>query len=97
MSSRILLVALTGVAIIAGWWVLFAINDTAVAVIYSAGWTVAVLVVARVLLAVGLGYNRFTSRGARDTPKADLTDMRDRGVISPETYEAERDRSSHDR
>jgi hypothetical protein len=94
MSSRILLVALAGAAIIAGWWVLFAINDTAVAVIYSAGWTVGVLVVARVLLAVGFGYNRLTTR---DVPKADLTDMRDRGVISPETYEAERDRSSRDR
>lgn len=91
LSSRILLVAIAGAAIVAGWWILFAINGTAVAVTYSVGWTVAVLVVARILLALGSGYDRFRSP---DTPKADLTDMRDRGVISHETYDAERARSS---
>jgi hypothetical protein len=35
LSSRILLVAVAGAAIVAGWWILFAINDTGLAVIYS--------------------------------------------------------------
>lgn len=96
MSSRILLVSVAGAAIVAGWWILFAINDTGVAAIYSAGWTVAVLVAARILLAVGFGYNRLTTKAAPDTPKADLSDMRDRGVISSETYDAERARSTRD-
>jgi hypothetical protein len=94
MSSRILLVLVAGAAIVAGWWILFAINDTGVAVIYSVAWTVAVLVVARILLALGFGYNRLMTRGGPDAPKADLDDMRDRGVISRETYDTERDRSS---
>jgi hypothetical protein len=90
LSTRILLVAIAGAAIVAGWWILFAINDTGVAVIYSVAWTVAVLVVARILLAAGFSYNRLRTS---DTPKADLSDMRDRGVISRETYDAERARS----
>jgi hypothetical protein len=90
LSTRILLVAIAGAAIVAGWWILFAIDDTGVAVIYSVAWTVAVLVVARILLAVGFSYNRLRTS---DTPKADPSDMRDRGVISRETYDAERARS----
>jgi hypothetical protein len=97
LSSRILLVVVAGAAIVVGWWILFAINDTGLAVIYSAGWTVAVLVTARILLAVGFGYNRFTTKQLPDTTNAsDLGDLRDRGVISTETYEAERARSSGD-
>jgi hypothetical protein len=97
LSSRILLVAVAGAAIVAGWWILFAINDTGLAVIYSIGWTVAVLVTARILLAVGFGYNRLTTKQPPDTANAsDLGDLRDRGVISTETYEAERARSSGD-
>jgi len=100
MSSRVLLVLVAGAAIVAGWWILFAINDVGVAVIYSVLWTVAVLVAARILLAVGFGYNRLTAKeppsSATQRPDtgADLSDLRDRGVISPETYEAERSRSS---
>ncbi len=98
LSSRILLVVAAGAAIVAGWWILFAINDTTLAVIYSAGWTVAVLVAARVLLAVGFGYNRLTTKQPPDTTNAtDLGDLRERGVISTETYEAERARSTADR
>lgn len=98
LRSRILLVVLAGAAIVAGWWILFAINDTGLAVIYSAGWTVAVLVAARILLAVGFGYNRLTTNQRPDTANAsDLGDLRERGVISTETYEAERARSSGDR
>jgi hypothetical protein len=97
LSSRILLVVVAGVAIVAGWWILFAINDTGLAVIYSAGWTVAVLVAARILLAAGFGYNRLTRSRPPDSGNAtDLRDLRDRGVISTETYEAERARSSGD-
>ena len=80
LSSRILLVVAAGAAIVAGWWILFAINDTGLAVIYSAGWTVAVLVGARILLTLGFGYNRLTSHG-RD-PRATLTarPIADRGA-----------------
>jgi hypothetical protein len=95
MSSRVLLVLVAGAAIIAGWWILFAINDVGVAVTYSVLWTVAVLIAARILLAVGFGYNRLTAREP-PSPATDLSDLRDRGVISPETYEAERSRSSAD-
>lgn len=94
LSSRILLVVVAGAAIVAGWWILFAVNDTGLAVIYSAGWTVAVLVAARILLAVGFGYNRLTTK--RPPNATDLGDLRERGVISNETYEAERARSSGD-
>ena len=102
MSSRILLVLIAGAAIVAGWWILFAINDVGVAVLFSVLWTVAILVAARILLAVGFGYNRLTAkeppRSTAQLPDAataaDLDDLRDRGVISPETYEAERARSS---
>jgi hypothetical protein len=102
MSSRILLVLAAGAAIVSGWWILFAINDVGVAVIYSVLWTVAVLVAARIVLAVGFGYNRLTAKEPPSratqrpdtTTAADLSDLRDRGVISPETYEAERSRSS---
>lgn len=104
MSSRILLVLVAGAAIVAGWWILFAINDVGVAAIYSGLWTVVVLVVARILLAVGFGYNRLTTKEPPSPPaqrpdtasSADLSDLRDRGVISPETYDAERARSSAD-
>ena len=85
------------------WWILFAINEVPIAVIYSALWTICVLVAARTLLALGLGYNRLTAKGpsrpTRRTPDiaADLRDLRDRGVISKESYEREQARSSDDR
>lgn len=104
MSSRLLLVLVAGAAIVAGWWILFAINDVGVAVIYSGLWTVAVLVAARILLAVGFGYNRLAAKDPPSPParqpdttsSADLSDLRDRGVISSDTYEAELARSSAD-
>jgi hypothetical protein len=97
MSSRILLVLVAGAAIVAGWWILFAVNDTGLAVIYSTGWTVVVLVAARILLAVGFGYNRLTTKQPPASANTtDLGDLRDRGVISTETYEAERARSPGD-
>jgi hypothetical protein len=97
MSSRILLVLFAGAAIVTGWWILFSVNDVGVAAIYSGLWTVAVLVAARILLAVGFGYNRLTTKQRPDISNAsDLGDLRERGVISTETYEAERARSSGD-
>ena len=63
MSSRILLVLAAGAAILGGWWILFAINEVAMAVIYSTFWTIGVLVAARTLLALGFRYNRLTAPG----------------------------------
>lgn len=98
-STRILLVAVAVVAIVGGWWVLFAINQVVVAILYGVVWTALVLIAARLLLAVGLGYNRYTAgRGRSATPKpmdagdalAQLTSLRDRELISAEEYEAKR-------
>ena len=98
-STRILLVAVAVVAIVGGWWVLFAINHVVVAILYGVVWTALVLIAARLLLAVGLGYNRYTAgRGRSATPKpidagdalAQLTSLRDRQLISAEEYEAKR-------
>jgi hypothetical protein len=100
MSSRILLVLAAGAAIAGGWWILFAINQVAMAVIYAGLWTIGVLVAARSLLALGLGYNRLTAKGPSRSiglppgTAADLGDLRDRGVISKESYDSERARSS---
>jgi uncharacterized membrane protein len=98
-STRILLILAAVVAIVAGWWVLLAINSVVIGIVYSILWTLAVLILARVLTAVGFGYNRFTARRGRDAPAsstdaatalAELSDLRDRGLISPEEYDAKR-------
>jgi len=104
-STRILLVAVAVVAIVGGWWVLFAINhvalstDVVVVMLYGVVWTALVLVATRVLLAVGFGFNRLTDgRGRSVTPMpagaadalAELTSLRDRELISAEEYEAKR-------
>jgi hypothetical protein len=102
-STRLLLLLVTTVAIIGGWWFLFAANDTIPAIAYGVLWTAVVLVAARVLLAVGFGYNRLTTRrGQGSLPKsqgpvpkpadalAELTDLRDRQLISADEYEAQR-------
>jgi putative oligomerization/nucleic acid binding protein len=100
-STRILLLLLAGIAIVAGWWVLLAINGVPVGIVYSIVWTVAVLIVARLLNAAGFGYNRFTARRRGDAPSggtvpatalAELSDLRDRGLITPEEYDAKRAR-----
>lgn len=100
-STRILLLLVAAVAIVAGWWVLLAINSVAVGIVYSLLWTLAVLIVARVLTAVGFGYNRFTARRRGDassggtdpaTALAELSGLRDRGLITPEEYDAKRAR-----
>jgi hypothetical protein len=98
-STRILLVLVTIVAIGGGWWTLLSINNFGVGIVYSALWTVVVLIVARLLLALGFGYNRLTAgrgRGSKERPAdaaaalAELTDLRDRQLISAEEYEAKR-------
>jgi uncharacterized membrane protein len=99
LSTRILLVLAAVIAIAAGWWILLAINSVFVGIIYSIVWTLIVVIVARVLIAVGFGYNRFTAGRRGDTPSgsadaaaalAKLADLRERGLISPEEYEAKR-------
>lgn len=98
-STRILLLLVAAVAIVAGWWILLAINNAVVGIIYSVLWTVIVLIAARVLTAVGFGYNRFTARRDRDgtgestdaaTTLAELSDLRGRRLISPDEYETKR-------
>jgi Short C-terminal domain len=98
-STRILLVVVVAVAIVAGWWILLAINDAVVGIIYSVLWTVIVLIAARVLTALGFGYNRFTAMRGQDGPPrgtdaatalAELSDLRERGLISPDEFDAKR-------
>ena len=98
-STRILLLVVAAVAIAAGWWILLAINSTVAGVIYSVLWTVIVLIAARALTAVGFGYNRFTARRGRDGPPgstdaatalAELSHLRERGLISPEEFDVKR-------
>jgi hypothetical protein len=98
-STRILLLLVTGATIVAGWWVLLSINSLVAGIAYSALWTLVILIVARVLTAVGFGYNRFTARRGKDaapertdaaTALAELSDLRERGLISPDEYEAKR-------
>ncbi len=101
-STRILLLVVALVAIAGGWWFFFATNDAIPAIAYGVLWTVAVLVAARILLAVGFGYNRLTARkdvgaaekSARGAKPADalaaLADLRDRKLITDDEYEAQR-------
>lgn len=104
-STRILLLLIAGIAIVAGWWVLLSINGMPAGIAYSALWTLVVLIAVRVLTAVGFGYNRFTGRrrelasgsgnvasGSGDpaTALAELSDLRDRGLITPEEFDAKR-------
>ena len=95
-STRILLLLVALVAIVGGWWFVFAANDAIPAIIYGVLWTAVVLVAARVLLAVGFGYNRLTTRRGQGSPPkpadalAELTDLRDRQLISADEYEARR-------
>ena len=98
-STRILLILAAGIAVVAGWWLLLAINSAIVGIIYGILWTLAVLIVARGLMAIGFGYNRFTARRGRREPVAgaqtatalaELTDLRDRGLITPGEYDAKR-------
>jgi MFS family permease len=98
-STRILLLLLAAVAIVGGWWILLAINSAILGITYSLLWTVIVLIATRVLIALGFGYNRFTARRGRDAPGqspdaatalTELSDLRERGLISPDEYETKR-------
>jgi len=98
-STRILLLLLAIVAIIGGWWVLLANNTFIAAVIYGSLWAAAVLLVTFVLLKLGFGYNRFTARrregpldkgASAEAALAELTRLREGGLISDEEYAAKR-------
>jgi len=99
LSTRILLLLVALVAIVGGWWLIRANNDLPLALIYGALWTVAVLVAARILLAIGSGFNRLTSGRAAASEAgptdaagelARLSDLRDRELLSAEEYESKR-------
>lgn len=100
-STRILLVLVVIVVIIGGWALLLAINDVLPALLYGLVWTAGVLIVGRLLLMVGVGYNRLRAgpSGSGEpagrktdaaTALAELTKLRDQGLISAEEYEAKR-------
>jgi hypothetical protein len=98
-STRILLLVVAMVAIVGGLWILFAINNVVVAILYGALWTAVVLIATRILLAVGLGYNRLRARRDSGTPPRpanaaatlpELTALRDRGLITADEFEAKR-------
>lgn len=102
-STRILLFLVAIVAIVVGWWILYANNSPVLAIIYGVVWTAFVLIATRVLLAIGFGFNRLTSgRGRRAAESgssgspaatdalAELNQLRERQLISPEEYEAKR-------
>ena len=98
-STRILLLLVAAGTIAGGWWILLAINGAVVGIMYGVAWTIIILIAARVLAALGFGYNRFASRRGRDRPGkgldaatalAELSDLRERDLISPEEYDAKR-------
>jgi hypothetical protein len=100
-STRLLLLLLAVAAIVGGWWLLLANNTFIAALIYGALWAGTVVIVTVVLFKIGSGYNRFTARrtqGKADKPLqaeaalAELTRLRDGGLISAEEYEAKRAR-----
>lgn len=64
-STRILLLLVALGLITGGWWLLWAINDLPLAIVYGTSWTVAVLISARILLSVGTGFNRLRSKRDR--------------------------------
>ena len=98
-STRILLLLLAMTAVVGGLWLLFSVNTVVDAILYGALWTLIVLIVLRVILAVGSGVNWLTGRrqrGGQDRrPEAraglaELADLRARELISAEEYEAKR-------
>jgi hypothetical protein len=98
-STRILLLLAMIVAIVVGSWVLLSVNNLTPGIIYSIAWTIAVLIAARLLTAVGFGYNRFTARRGGEVPRgpadagaalAELSALREQGLISAEEYDAKR-------
>jgi hypothetical protein len=98
LSTRILLLLVATVLIAGGWWLLLANNTLATALIYGAIWTAAVLIVTKVLSAIGFGYNRYSAgrntRGAsgESTQSAlgELVRLRDTGLISADEYATKR-------
>jgi hypothetical protein len=98
-STRILLLIAAIGVLVAGIWVLFSVNGVAVATGYSVAWALIVLVVTRVVLGVGSGYNALRARFFKTPPQRhstassaleELTDLRGRNLISEEEYQAKR-------
>lgn len=98
-STRILLLLMAFVAIVVGWWILYATNPFVEAIIYGVLWTAFVLIASRVLYAIGSGFNRLTGGrsqgpgpGSPDAAGAlaELDQLRDRHLISDDEYEAKR-------
>jgi hypothetical protein len=83
--------------------VLVAVNDAPIGTVLAVAWTAAVVVVTRLVFALGFGVNRFSARrkaGRTAHPSttleadlAELTDLHDRHVISDDEYEKERART----
>jgi hypothetical protein len=103
LSTRILLVVLAAATIAVGGWVLVTVNEPLTGAVLAVAWTVAVLVVMRLLFAVGFGVNRFNARRnadraaaparTREAHLAELADLHDRHLISDDEYEKERGRT----
>ena len=97
-STRILLLLVALVAILGGWWLLLANNAFIAAVVYGALWAAVVLVVTIIVLKIGFSYNRMRAGRHRtadtqlqsESALAELTRMREAGLISADEYEAKR-------
>jgi hypothetical protein len=98
LSTRILLLLVATVLIAGGWWLLLANNTLITALIYGAIWTAGVLIVTKVLSAIGFGYNRYSAgRNTRaatgegtQSALSELVRLRDSGLISAEEYATKR-------
>ena len=97
-STRILLLLVALLAILGGWWLLLANNPFIGAVVYGALWAAVVVVVTIVVMKIGSAFNRMRA-GRRQTADtqlraepalAELTRMRDAGLISTDEYETKR-------
>lgn len=93
-----MLLAAIGV-LLAGLWVLFSLNTTIAATVYGVGWALGILLVTRLVLALGSGYNGLRAwrvRGASEDAQGSsaaltmLEDLRRRDLITPEEFAAKR-------
>ena len=97
-STRILVLLVAVLAILGGWWLLLANNAFLAAVIYGGLWAAVVLIATIVVLKIGFGYNRMRARRSKtagtqlqsESALAELTRLRDAGLISHDEYEAKR-------
>ena len=98
-STRILILMTAIAVLVGGIWILFSLNQTLVATLYSVGWAFVVLIGARIVLGVGSGFNFIRARrsgGDSTRPPtaavalAELSDLRSRDLISDEEFAAKR-------